>query len=121
MPSTQHADRRFVRGVATAADAAETKIAIAAHGAIVPDRMSSRCLTPSMRINNCQLLILSDILLEMIKDTAKHGGIEAMNMVEIAMTSLGLNSVIWSGSPFWELDHETIYIGQTPVRNLERL
>jgi hypothetical protein len=60
IPSTRHADRRFVRGVATAADAAEIKIAIAAHGAIVPDRMSSRCLTRGTRINNCQLLISSD-------------------------------------------------------------
>jgi hypothetical protein len=108
MPSTRHADRRLVRGVATAADAAETKIAIAAHGAIGPDPMSSRCLTPSIRINNWQLLISSDTSIGNDQGYSEPSGIEAMNMVEIAMTSLGLNSVIWSGSPFWEIDHETI-------------
>jgi hypothetical protein len=79
-----------------------------AHGAIGPDPMSSRCLTPSIRINNWQLLISSDTSIGNDQGYSEASGIEAMNVVEIAMTSLGLNSVIWSGSPFWELDHETI-------------
>ena len=44
-----------------------------------------------------------------------------MNMVEIAMTSLGLIALPRSGPPFWELDHDAIYVGQAPGRNLERL
>jgi len=57
----------------------------------------------------------------MIMDTANvHydiGNEHGRNRYDLAWT----NSAIWSGSPFRELDHDTIYIGQVPGRNLERL
>jgi hypothetical protein len=46
-----------------------------------------------------------------------RGNEHGRNRYDLAWT----NSAIWSGSPFWELDHDTIYIGQAPGRNLERL
>jgi hypothetical protein len=119
MPSTRHADRRFVRAVATVADAAEIKIGC-----------GTRCLCPGphvikmsspIRINNCQLLISSDTSIgneSGIERTMNNRGNEhGRNRYDLAWT----NSAIWSGSPFWELDHDTIYIGQAPGRNLERL
>jgi hypothetical protein len=46
-----------------------------------------------------------------------RGNEHGRNRYDLAWT----NSAIWSGSPFWELDHDTIYIRKAPGRNLERL
>jgi hypothetical protein len=116
MPSTRHADRRLVRGAATATDAAEIKTSCGARCIFAGPHVIK--MYSHIRINNWQLLISSDTSI------GNESGIErtmdnehGRNRYDLAWT----NSAIWSGSPFSELDHDTIYIGQTPGRNLERL